>query len=790
MDAEYLQGFYLGDLLVEPLKGRVSGKNGEHHLPPKAAEVLVCLARHAGDVVSHEDLLQCAWATGLGSRESLSHTIGEIRHALDDHADDPRFIQTLPRLGYRLVVDPVAVDSHPPERPATSDKPRWWHALLRHGVIQAAAAYLVAGWVLIQVADTTFEKIGLPAWSEQLVTFAVIGGFPLVVFVAWCFEFVGGRMHHDRGNQSGRFLQGLERNYLAIFIAFGIAAIGAGMYQAMVGFAVPSTTLAGSLEVEPEIIPVADNSVAVLRLATFDDEPTAKAFADGLSEDILDSLARVPGLFVSARGDSWSLPPHASSEIVRRRLRVAHYIEGSVRFLDNKLRVVVQFIDSATGFHRFSRDFEIDIAATGDMQRELTRLVVANLKLAVDDETLDAGSYATAAADRDAYRLFMLGREATARPRTVDNLKEAIARFDEALAIDADYPAAHAGLCGASVSLYELREEMNDIALAEAACSRAMSIAPRLPVVLNSVARLYRQTDRRADAERLYRSALEVNEQDATALQGLADIRRREQRFTEAEQLMQRAIDVQPGNWRTINLLGNMYFRMGRYADASAEYRKVLFLDPDNFVVLGNLAATSMMHGDFTGARDALLGATDIEQDPTHVANLAIAWYYTGDFAKAIETFRRAVELTPSSVGFRNGLADALWAAGRTDDALEAYAASRDLAQKQIEVMGNDVEALGYLAWAQAMLGQTKAAVATIERAVGLDPGDYYSLYYQALVELRAGNRDAAIDAVGKALDAGYPVAVLAAEPILKELWDESRFVELIARRSIGGQKQ
>ena len=104
--------------------------------------------------------------------------------------------------------------------------------------------------------------------------------------------------------------------------------------------------------------------------------------------------------------------------------------------------------------------------------------------------------------------------------------------------------------------------------------------------------------------------------------------------------------------------------------------------------------------------------------------------------------------------------------------------------------MGNDVEALGYLAWAQAMLGQTKAAVATIDRAVGLDPGDYYSLYYQALVELRAGNRDAAIDAVGKALDAGYPVAVLAAEPILKELWDESRFVELIARRSIGGQKQ
>ena len=84
MDAAFLQGFYLGDLLIEPLKGRVSGGNGEHHLPPKAAEVLVCLARHAGDIVPHEELLKCAWAEGSGTREALSHTIGEILMGLPD----------------------------------------------------------------------------------------------------------------------------------------------------------------------------------------------------------------------------------------------------------------------------------------------------------------------------------------------------------------------------------------------------------------------------------------------------------------------------------------------------------------------------------------------------------------------------------------------------------------------------------------------------------------------------------------------------------------------------------
>ena len=628
MDAEYLKGFYLGDLLFEPLKGRVSGKDHSEHLPPTAAEVLLCLACRSGEIVTHDELLEKVWTNGNGSREALSHAIGEIRRSLHDHYDNPRFIQTLPTHGYRLVVDPVLKnDPYMPVGHHAPNGPRWWQALLRHGVVQAAIAYLFSGWLLIQVADATEDVLPLLWWSKKFVVFTVLIGLPVLLALSWFLEFYEGRLRADNGKQSGGLFQGLERNYVAIFIAYGIGAVGAISSAMLFDLELTKPSAPEVIATASGAPPIAENSVAVLRLATFDTDPETRAFSDGLSEDILDGLARVPGLAVPSRGDSWSLPEHASSEEIRRRLRVAHYIEGSVRFLDDKLRVVVQFIDSDTGIHRFSRDFEIDITSIGEMQREVTQLVVANLKLAVDQETIDTGSYATAPADRDAYRLFMLGREAAGRLHTVDNLEEAIARFNEALAIDADYPAAHAGLCGARVSLYELREEMSDIALADAACARAMSIAPQLPVVLNSVARLYGQTDRTADAERLYESVLKVNEQDATALQGLADIRRREQHFEEAEQLMRRAIEVQPGNWQAINSLGNMYFRMGRYADASDEYRKVVFLDPDNFVVLGNLAATSMTHGDFVGARDALLAATEIEENPTHVANLAIAWY-------------------------------------------------------------------------------------------------------------------------------------------------------------------
>jgi len=790
MDAEYLQGFYLGDLLVEPLKGRVSGKNGEHHLPPKAAEVLLCLARHAGEIVPHEKLLECAWGEGNGTPEALSHVVSEIRHALGDHPTNPRFIQTLPRLGYRLIADPAPTESPLPERPAPSGEPRWWHTLLRHGVIQAAAAYLVVGWLLIQVADTTFEKIGLPAWSEQLVTFVVIGGFPLVIFVAWCFDFVDGRMHRDRGQQSGNFLQGLERNYLAIVIAYGIAGIGAGVYHTTVGFPTSETTPTPSVDNESELIPVTENSVAVLRLATFDDDPTTRAFSDGLSEDILDGLARIPGLLVSARGDSWSLPPHASSDNVRRRLRVAHYIEGSVRFLEEKLRVVVQFIDSETGFHLFSRDFEIDIAATGDMQREITRLVVANLRLAVDTDALDAISVSTASSSRDAYVQYMLGREVMNRPTSLANIEEAIGYFNESLSIDADYPAAHAGLCNAHVSLYELQKDTASIDLAERACAAAQDVAPQLPVVLDGVGRLYRQTGKPDEAERAYLAALAINGRDATALSGLALIRRGQQRYEEAEALMRQAVELQPGNWNALNSLGNLYFRMGQYANAAKEYRKVVFLNPENHIVLGNLASTSLMSGDFAGARDAFLRSIDIEENATYVTNLGITYYYLGDLDEAIRTLRRAVDLVPNDESTLVALADALQAGGREMAAREAYERARDLAEEHMGVAGDNPDYLTALAWTTAMTGDIERAALLAQRAVDIDPAYPYSHYYKALVALRAGDADTALESCELALENGYPGAMLAAEPMLKELRDHSRFAELLAEYNVGGQQQ
>ena len=197
--SELLQGFYLRDVLVEPLRGRVTGKSGSAHLPPKAAEVLVNLALEPCEIVSRERLLEQVWGEDHGSREALSHAISEIRHALKDHHDDPVYIQTLPMRGYRLLVKPELVSDSTSTVVIGSESGvrvtdlGFLENLKQRGVLETGIAYLVVGWLIIQIADIVFGQLYLPDWAGTFVTVLVITGFPIALILSWFLEFRDGR---------------------------------------------------------------------------------------------------------------------------------------------------------------------------------------------------------------------------------------------------------------------------------------------------------------------------------------------------------------------------------------------------------------------------------------------------------------------------------------------------------------------------------------------------------------------------------------------------------------------
>ena len=786
---ELLNGFRLGALSIEPLTGTISGRGEAVHLPSRAIEVLLRLAQRPGELVTRDELLLTVWGDGHGSAEALSHAISDLRHGLGEDASHPVFLQTVPRRGYRLLVEPTPLN--PPEAEAADaagdDVTSLWKQLIQRGVVQAGAAHLVVGWLLIQVADATFDALGMPQWAPAFVTYVVVAGFPVVLILAWFLEFAKGRMSVDRGQGDAAGHSALQRNYLAIVGAYLLATAGVGAYQSTVGITAPG---AGGLVSPDELqaaLPINPGSIAVLRFMTIGESSEARLFIDGLAEDVLDRLARVPGLYVSSRTDAWALTPQASSDEVRRRLRVAWLLEGSVRLDGDHLRVAVQLIDTATGFHKVSRVFDRHLDNFAEVQREITELTVANLRVALPTDEQSVLPYADT--DVDVYVLYRRGREIFERPLTIPLVEQAVVHFDAALALDPGYAAAHAGRCRAYVSSFSISGESEYIEQAENACGNALAMNPNLHMVYTALGQLYYQTNRLTAAEDAFRQALELNDRDVEAMQGLAWVYEREHRVDEAQAQLTNAMLLQPGNWRVINALGALHFVTGDYQEAAAEFRKVVYLDPENWQVLGNLGGALAMAGKFDDAAEVLHRALAVSSEQILYSNLGTVYYYMGDFDRSVEVHRQALAADPNGNIVWLNLADALHFAGHVNEAREAFRRTAELSASRLSVNPNDVESLQALAWASMTLGDVTQARRAMDRALKASPNDPFVFYYDALIRAHAGDRSGALGSLEQAVAAGYPRAMLAAEPYLEDFRAETRFGVLLSHNdSSSGQ--
>ena len=786
MKAELLQGFYLGDVFVEPLKGGVTGRDFSEHLAPKAMEVLLQLAKAPSSLVTRETLLEKVWGKGNGSREALSHTVSELRHALHDTADNPRFIQTLPRRGYRLILEPrFPGEDEPVTVPGTRNGPGisemgFVQSLQQRGVLEAALAYLVLGWLLIQVADVVFDQLLLPAWAGTFVIYLVIAGFPVVLLLSWFLEYRDGKAVLDTGPNVRRSRNRFTRTYLSVVGSLAVASVAVFAYDHYVGL--PEVEPPAPVAAQPldDSVTVEPNSIAVLKFLNIDGSEQTEIFASGFAEELINRLARLPGLSVSSRGDAWSLGPTSASTDIRRRLRVAYYVEGSVRLMGDSLSVNVKLVDSETGFQVTSRNFDEKIEEFNRIQREITNVAVANMQIAMPIGAQSMLDSMYEEADLDAYILYRRGKEIFEQPRSAESMSRAIDLYQQALSFDPDYAAAHAGLCNAYVWLYELDGGTDGIDQAEVACAAALRSDLRLHMVYAALGDLYRKTGRIGEAERAYNSALAINAQDVQAMAGLAEVYRQTQRFPEALELLNTAIARQPGNWRTINSLGGILFYTGRYLEAAAQYRQVVLLDPENFTARSNLGSALTMAAEFEEARQVFEEALAIQPTEASYSNLGVIYYFLGEFEKSVATHRQAVELAPGLGVTWLNLADSLHFAGKMQASVDAYENARDLSMSALRVNQSDSEAITTLAWSQHMLGNTAAALSSIEQGLRVDPGDPYVYYYDAMIRYQTGDNEAALSSLSAALERGYPAGLLVAEPHLGDIRSDERFHTII----------
>jgi tetratricopeptide (TPR) repeat protein len=484
---------------------------------------------------------------------------------------------------------------------------------------------------------------------------------------------------------------------------------------------------------------------------------------------------------VSSRGDSFTLEPNVGSARVRERLRVAHYVEGSVQIQGQVMRVMVQLIDSSTGFQVLSRKFDRPVADFFALRDEITQLTVSNVRVALPGDDAPLLTLSQDSPDLDAYVAYRHGKDLYEQPRTLESLSQVIGFYQQALGIDPQYAAANAGLCDAHVARYQISNDAGDISAAEKACGEALADSPRLYMVHTSLGDLYRRTGRLDQAERAYRTALEANPNDVRAMEGMSFLHESRGQGPAAEKLLQKAVATQPGNWRTLNAYGSLLFSQGRYLDAAGLFRQAVALEPGNYQARGNLGAALSMAGEFTEAKQVYEDALEIGEYPTTYSNLGVLYYYLWDFDKSVVTHRKAIELSPNEAFKWVNLADSLHFAGREGEARKAFLRSTELAAERLAVDPTDADTLFVRAWSLHMLGRWEEARDALAKGTELIADDPYGLYYAGLIQLRSGDRDAALASFRRAIETGYPPKMLAAEPYIGDLRSDSDFQALLA---------
>lgn len=783
MNSDLLQGFYLGEWLIEPLKGQVTGPGGTGHLPPKAVEVLLCLASEPGELLTRDELLNKVWGQGLGSSEALGHAVSDIRHALGDQADDPRFVQTLPKRGYRLVIDVVPASEHTASviigahNGANSSDIGLFENLRQRGVFETALAYLIVGWLLIQIADVVFAQLHLPEWTGTFVTVLVIAGFPIAIVLSWFLEFRDGRAVVHKLSAADARKRRFSRTYISVLGSLAVAAALVFGYDRVIGLpeAEESPSAPGH-----SLGPVAENSIAVLPFFNLDGSDETQTFANGFVDDVITRLSRVPGLLVSSRGDSFTLPPNSASGAVRKRLRVAMYLEGSVQISDDEMRIIVQLIDSSNGFHILSRTFDRPTEDFFDVRDEVTNLTVSSLRVALPPETQQLSSASSKRPDLDAYVLYRRGIDESRKPDTPTTTGSALGWFDAALEVDPEYAAAHAGKCIVLLSMFQLNNETESVTAAETSCGKALELNPNLDIVHGALGVLYSLTGEYAESESAFLESLRINPKSVQAMAGLADVYRLQQRPDEAEKLLRSAIGLQPGNWSAYSSLGYFLYRQGRYEEAAEVYENIVAIDPGNLRGQSSIAVSHMMAGNFAAAAPAFERALAIEAHAATYSNLGLMHYYLGEYEEAAQALENAISMAPNDHLYWSNLGDVLWNSNKQDDARRAFENARSRAESALSVNANDPAILMDHAWILAMLGEKERALAVIERASVALSDDPYADYIHALIQHHYGDDGEAIRLLTQAVEKGYSTTILAAEPHLRDLRASEEFLTIV----------
>jgi TolB-like protein/Tfp pilus assembly protein PilF len=452
---------------------------------------------------------------------------------------------------------------------------RFFAELKRRRVFRVMAVYGVVAFAIIEVADAIFPRLALPDWTVTLVVGLALLGFPVAIILTWAFEMTPAGVQRTGEAAPGELgaiiaAPALNRWPAGVFALVGMTALLAGAWY--VGR--QSAPASGA---DPAVGPVSA-SIAVLPFLDLSEAGDQEYFSDGISEELLNLLAKIPELQVTARTSSFSFKGQ-NLEIpeIAERLNVAHVLEGSVRKAGNEVRIAAQLIRADDGFHVWSETWDRSLDDIFVIQNEIAADVAEELKV-----TLLGVAPTVEETDPEAYALFLQARQ-VGRQFTAEGFEQSIALLQQALAIDPDYAAAWAELARQyqNQTNLGLRSVDEGYRLAREAANRALAIDPESAEANARLSRIAITFDNDlAAAARHLERALALDPANADIIGRAAILARDLGRLDQAIALYESAVARDPVNPTGHFRLGLVYRWAGRWDEAIARFRTALTLSP------------------------------------------------------------------------------------------------------------------------------------------------------------------------------------------------------------------
>lgn len=482
-------------------------------------------------------------------------------------------------------------------------------------VLQVAVAYFVITWIVIQVADSTFEVLSLPDWSGSLLVVFVMLGFPFALLLAWAYELTPDGVVRDPDGTAGR---------RAAYQRAGRDITGA------------------SDEIQ---IP----SIAVLQFEDMSPEQDQTYFCEGIAEEILCALDEVEGLNVVARLASFQFGSKSADVLeVGRKLNVSLILEGSVRKAGDKIRITIQLIDARTGYHFWSGQYNHELKDIFEVQEEMAKSVVSALRLSIRDNKLRRA----VTHDTEAYDLYLRAKSYFGRPDK-QSILHARKFYQRAVEIDPNFGRAWAKLASTYVYEYLCSDpEGNALAEARRISNIALSVSPGIAEshIASGITYSIQQEYAKADLEfetainlypesfggwftwarsktyqgdagkavELYQKASEVRPLDyqsvlmqVRCLSDLGDTKGAKEKAIEGLRRAKAFLELNPDEYRALNMGAFALHELGDIDEAMTWMESSMENSPRNSILTYNAASFYALIGDIDKSLDYLSQAAD-----------------------------------------------------------------------------------------------------------------------------------------------------------------------------------